>query len=117
MFLAENSVERQTKVASCELLHALVTAAVGYHAQVCSKESSELESLSTLLLSDSEGLPPVYDGVALMALHLHCSCMSPPSRSLQAKRIGAIQACLQRRALPCVLGVNRLLNLRLSLHE
>ena len=33
MHLAENSVERQTKVTSCELLHALVTAAVGFHAQ------------------------------------------------------------------------------------
>jgi hypothetical protein len=33
MFLAETSVDRQTKVASCELLHALVTAAIGFHAQ------------------------------------------------------------------------------------
>ena len=33
MFLAESSVDRQTKVASCELLHALVTAAIGFHAQ------------------------------------------------------------------------------------
>jgi DNA-dependent protein kinase catalytic subunit len=33
MFLAENSVDRQTKVASCELLHALFTAAIGFHSQ------------------------------------------------------------------------------------
>ena len=31
MFLAEKSAERQTKVASCELLHALVTTAIGSH--------------------------------------------------------------------------------------
>jgi DNA-dependent protein kinase catalytic subunit len=32
MYLAEHARDRQTKVASCELLHALVTASVGFHA-------------------------------------------------------------------------------------
>jgi len=45
MFLAENSVDRQTKVASCELLHALLTAAIGFHSQLGSTDDKNYVKL------------------------------------------------------------------------
>ena len=41
MALAEGSPDRQTKVASCELLHAFVTSAVGFHAETGGDRSAQ----------------------------------------------------------------------------